>query len=100
DPKVIEKAAAKMGPTADNVERITTDMRSAMSEFRASAKRLDAVLARMDRTFQKVESIDEEDLREFLQIQGVRVNLIPDSSVTSRVKQLRQEEAAPPPEPR
>jgi phospholipid/cholesterol/gamma-HCH transport system substrate-binding protein len=97
DPKVIEQAASRVGPAAENIDQITTDMRTAMTDLRTAAKRLDTVLARFDRALIKVDSIDEQDVREFLQVQGVRVNLIPDAAVTSRLKKLR-EESVPLPE--
>lgn len=97
DPKIIENAAGRIGPAAENIDKITTDMRTAMGDFRTAAKRLDGVLARFDSTMQKIDSVNEKDVREFLQVQGVRVNLIPDASVTSRIKKLR-EESVPLPE--
>lgn len=97
DPKMIEDAAGRVGPAAENIDRITVDMRQAMADFRTAAKRLDGVLARFDKTLLKIDSVDEQDVREFFQLQGVRVNLIPDASVTSRVKKLR-EEAVPLPD--
>ena len=97
DPKMIEDAAARIGPAAENIDKITTDMRTAMGDFRTAAKRLDGVLARFDKAMLKVDSVDEKDIREFFQVQGVRVNLIPDATVTSRIKKLR-EESVPLPE--
>ena len=97
DPKMIEDAAGRIGPAAENIDKITTDMRTAMADFRTAAKRLDGVLARFDKAMMKIDSVDEQDVREFFQVQGVRVNLIPDATVTNRIKKLR-EEAVPLPE--
>lgn len=97
DPKSIEDAASRVAPAAENIDRITGDMRSAMTDIRSAAKRLDGVLARFDRTLGRMEDVNEQSIREFLQVQGVRVNLIPDAAVTSRIKKLR-EEAVPLPE--
>jgi phospholipid/cholesterol/gamma-HCH transport system substrate-binding protein len=97
DPKLIEDSALRVSSATENVDRITQDMRTAMTDLRVAAKRLDGVLARFDKTLQKVDSVDEKTVREFFQLQGVRVNLIPDATVTSRVKKLR-EEAVPLPE--
>lgn len=91
DPKAIEAAADQVGPAADNIERITADMKIAMADVRDAAKRLDGVLSRVDHSLQRLDSVDERFVREFLQIQGVRVNLIPDATVTSRIKKLREE---------
>lgn len=97
DPKIIEEAAGRIGPAAENIDKITSDMRLAMVDFRTAAKRLDGVLARFDKTMAKIDSVNEKDVREFFQVQGVRVNLIPDATVTSRIKKLR-EESVPLPE--
>lgn len=89
DPKMIEDAAARVAPAAENIENITGDMRTAMADLRVAAKRLDGVLSRFDRTLGRLESVDEKSVREFFQVQGVRVNLIPDAAVTTRIKKLR-----------
>ncbi len=91
DPKAIERAADRVGPAAENIDRITTDMKLAMGDVRDAAKRLDGVLSRVDNTLKRLESINEPAVREFFQVQGVRVNLIPDASVTNRIKKLREE---------
>jgi phospholipid/cholesterol/gamma-HCH transport system substrate-binding protein len=97
DPKAIERAADRVGPAAENIDRITTDMKMAMGDVRDAAKRLDSVLSRVDNALKRLESINEPTVREFFQVQGVRVNLIPDASVTTRIKKLR-EESVPLPE--
>jgi phospholipid/cholesterol/gamma-HCH transport system substrate-binding protein len=97
DPKMIEDAANRVAPAAENIDRITGDMKSAMVDVRSAARRLDGVLARFDRTLGRLDSVDEQSVREFFQVQGVRVNLIPDATVTSRIKKLR-EESVPLPE--
>lgn len=96
DPKKIEEAAARVAPAAENIDHITGDMRTAMADLRTAAKRLDGVLSRFDRTLGKLESVDEKTVREFFQVQGVRVNLIPDQAVTTRIKKLRDESVALP----
>ena len=97
DPKMIEDAASRVAPAAENIDHITVDMRTAMADLRSAAKKLDGVLARFDHTLGKFDAVDEKTVREFFQVQGVRVNLIPDATVTSRIKQLR-EVAVPLPE--
>lgn len=91
DPQMIEDATARVAPAAENVEKITQDMKSAMSDMKDAAKRFDGVLARFDATLMRLQSVDEKTVREFFQVQGVRVNLIPDASVTTRIKKLRDE---------
>lgn len=91
DPKDIEAAADRVAPAAENIDKMTTDMKVAMADVRAAAKRLDGVLARVDGTLKRLDAVNEGAIREFLQVQGVRVNLIPDASVTSRIKKLKEE---------
>jgi phospholipid/cholesterol/gamma-HCH transport system substrate-binding protein len=91
DPKDIEAAASRVAPAAENIDRMTTDMKVAMADVRAAAKRLDGVLAHVDGTLKRLDAVNEGAIREFLQVQGVRVNLIPDASVTSRIKKLKEE---------
>jgi phospholipid/cholesterol/gamma-HCH transport system substrate-binding protein len=97
DPKMIEDAAGRVGPAAENIDKITQDMRTAMTDVRSAAQRLDGVLARFDKTMARMDAVNEQSVREFFQVQGVRVNLIPDAAVTSRIKKLR-EESVPLPE--
>ncbi len=91
DPKDIEAAADRVAPAAENIDKMTTDMKVAMADVRAAAKRLDGVLARVDGTLKRLDAVNEGAIREFLQVQGVRVNLIPDATVTSRIKKLKEE---------
>lgn len=91
DPKDIEAAADRVAPAAENIDKMTKDMKIAMGDVRDAAKRLDGVLARVDGTLKRLDAVNEGSIREFLQIQGVRVNLIPDASVTSRIKKLKEE---------
>jgi phospholipid/cholesterol/gamma-HCH transport system substrate-binding protein len=91
DPKMLQDVAGRVGPAAENIDRITSDMKVAMGDVRGAARRLDTVLARVDGTLKRLESVDESAVREFFQVQGVRVNLIPDATVTNRIKKLREE---------
>ncbi|MDP2339792.1 MAG: MlaD family protein [Deltaproteobacteria bacterium] len=91
DPKMIEAAASRVGPAAENIDKITGDMKLAMGDVRDAAKRLDGVLQRVDNTLKRLDAVNETAVREFLQVQGVRVNLIPDATVTNRIKKLREE---------
>ena len=101
DPAEVKAAAGRIGPAteaaATNLEQITDDMKIAMVDVRDAAKRIDGVLARFDTTLRRLEALNESAIREFLQVQGVRVNLIPDAAVTNRIKKLR-EESVPLPE--
>lgn len=101
DGKVVEEAARNVAPAAAKLGRISDDMTAAMGDVRAAAKRLDSVLARFDRTLQKLDRVDEMDLREFLQLEGVRVHIIPDEKAGQRLQRLRSsKDPAGPEDPR
>jgi phospholipid/cholesterol/gamma-HCH transport system substrate-binding protein len=101
DPAKVRSVTERVGPAAEtaatNLEHVTNDMRVAMTDVREAARRIDGVLARVDSTLKRFDSVNEGAIREFLQVQGVRVNLIPDAAVTNRIKKLR-EESVPLPE--
>lgn len=99
DPQSIKAGVDMIGPAADNIDRITIDAKVAMGDVREAAKRLDTLLGRIDSTLARLEWIDEPMIREFLQVQGVRVNLLPDPTVTARIKKLRDDHPAAPPAP-
>ena len=75
----------------ENVESASKDARQAASDVRASARRLDDVMKKMQGTLERLEALNERSLREFLQVEGVRVNLIPDSRVESRIRKLKND---------
>jgi len=101
DPGQVRSVTERVGPATENaamnLEQVTQDMRVAMTDIREAARRIDGVLARVDTTLRRFDAINESSIREFLQVQGVRVNLIPDAAVTNRIKKLR-EESVPLPE--
>jgi phospholipid/cholesterol/gamma-HCH transport system substrate-binding protein len=95
DPQKVRSVTERVGPAAEtaatNLEAVTSDMRVAMADIREAARRIDGVLARVDSTLKRFDAVNEGAIREFLQVQGVRVNLIPDAAVTNRIKKLREE---------
>jgi phospholipid/cholesterol/gamma-HCH transport system substrate-binding protein len=101
DPAAVRSFTGRVGPAAEaaatNLEQVTSDMKVAMLDVRDAARRIDGVLARVDSTLKRLDAVNETAIREFLQVQGVRVNLIPDAAVTNRIKKLR-EESVPLPE--
>ena len=97
DPKIIEAAVQRMGPAVQNIDGVTGDVKLAMGDVREAARRLDGVLLRVDTALKRLDAVNESAVREFLQVQGVRVNFIPDASVTTRIKKL-QEDSAPLPD--
>lgn len=91
DPLTLQNAANRVDASMENVEKFTSDMKVAMVDVRDAAKRLDGVMTRIDQTLARLENVNERSLREFFQVEGVRVNLIPDAKVETRIKRLREE---------
>jgi phospholipid/cholesterol/gamma-HCH transport system substrate-binding protein len=98
DQESITKGTEKIGPTLDNVEVAVKDMRLAMADIKSASGHIESILVKLDRNLSRVEDINERSIRELLQVEGLRVNLIPDARVERRVKHLRNE-ATPLPGP-
>lgn len=98
DPKVIEAAADRVPPTLDNLDVAANDLKIAMADIRQASDRLEGLLMKVDRTLTRLDDVNERSIREFLQVEGVRVNLIPDAKVERRIRKLRNE-ATPLPVP-
>lgn len=91
DPVVIQEAVNQVSPTFQNVEAASADLQIAMAEIRLASQRLQGVMRKVDTTLTRIEKIDETRIREFLQVEGVRVNLIPDAKVERKIRKLRDE---------
>lgn len=98
DQESITEGTAKIGPTLDNVDGAMKDMRLAMADIKNASGRIENILVKVDRNLSRIEDVNERSIREFFQVEGVRVNLIPDARVERRVKHLRNE-ATPLPGP-
>lgn len=98
DDESLQKGAERIGPTLENVDGAMRDMRLAMADIKSASGRIESILVKLDRNLSRVEDINERSIREFFQVEGVRVNLIPDARVERRVKHLRNE-ATPLPGP-
>ncbi len=98
DQEAIAKGTEKIGPTLDNVDGAMRDMRLAMADIKSASGRIESILVKVDRNLSRMEDVNERSIREFFQVEGVRVNLIPDARVERRVKHLRNE-ATPLPGP-
>jgi phospholipid/cholesterol/gamma-HCH transport system substrate-binding protein len=81
----------RVSPTMDNIDAAVGDMRIAMADIKSASGRLENILVKVDRNLTRVEEINERSIREFLQVEGVRVNLIPDARVERRIRRLRNE---------
>ncbi|MEW5850708.1 MAG: MlaD family protein [Myxococcota bacterium] len=92
-------AAIKKAPnTLDNSTLAIQDLRLAVSELRQTTAKTNKVLDNLDRVLTKANSVSEQQVRELLQVEGVRVNLITDPDIERRVRAL-QPPPNPPPRP-
>jgi phospholipid/cholesterol/gamma-HCH transport system substrate-binding protein len=91
DPATLERIASRVDPAVADVEIVLGDLKLAMADVRHASARLDGILGKVDQTLARSEAINERTIREFLQVEGVRVNLIPDARVERRLKRLRNE---------
>lgn len=89
DTRALSEAAGQVGPAAIRIASVGDDVRAALGDLRGVAQRLDGVLAHFDKSLLKLDAVDEQDVREFLQLEGVRVNLIPDPAMVRRIKRMR-----------
>jgi len=91
DPNDIRTATKRVKPTMENIDAMTEDLRGMMRDLKRSSGKLETILVKVDKTLTRAEAINERSVREFLQVEGVRVNLIPDEKVERRVRKLRNE---------
>lgn len=91
DPDDLKAASAQVKPTMDEVQLVVADLRGTMKDLRAASSRIESIMVKADRTLSRAEAINERAIREFLQVEGVRVNFIPDAKVERRVRKLRNE---------
>lgn len=95
DPDALQKAAERVQPTVTNLNQASVDLKNAMGDIKAASTRFDGLVRKLDRALTRMEQIDERAIREFLQKEGVRVNLIPDSNVEKRLERLRERDDRP-----
>jgi hypothetical protein len=86
----VERLAPAAETVASGVQGASKDLHLVTSDMRDAARRMDALFARLDATLGRLDGIDEAAVREFLQVQGVRVNVLPDPAVAGLVKSLRE----------
>jgi hypothetical protein len=98
DPAVVKRVTKRLDPATEDAALVLGDMKVAMADVKAASARLDGVLARLDKALARTDGLNERVIREFLQVEGVRVNLIPDAKVERRLRKLRNE-ASPLPVP-
>ncbi|MFH1811091.1 MAG: MlaD family protein [Pseudomonadota bacterium] len=82
--------AIRRAPQAvDNADRALADLRVAVSDLRTVAQKGAEISIMLERLLKRLDNIDEKTLREFMQVQGVRVNLTTDPTIVRRVRELK-----------
>ena len=96
DPQALADASAQIKPTAVGLERLMHELKGTLAEVQKAAAQLEPLLGKATAALDRLDGLDERAIREFLQVEGVRVNLIPDARVRTRLKQLTDEMAPAP----
>jgi phospholipid/cholesterol/gamma-HCH transport system substrate-binding protein len=90
DPKTLEKVNAKVPGALDDGSAALKDMRAVMSEVRKNTGEMTSIMKKLDRQLGKLDGLDETALRKFLQVEGVRVLILPSGRVKDRLEELEQ----------
>lgn len=91
DPATIASASQAVPPVLDELRTTLQDLREAgqsLQKYSPDAKRM---LKRLDTLLGRIESLDEMQLRSFLQVEGVRVNLWPSPEANAQIQQLQNQ---------
>ncbi|GEM_PF-925869 len=88
-PDSIKQTLQKAPATLDSTSQVLGDLRVTVAELKATSARTGRVLDQLEKVLSKANSVNEQQIRELLQVEGVRVNLITDPDIERRVKALR-----------
>ncbi|MBN2359284.1 MAG: MCE family protein [Deltaproteobacteria bacterium] len=90
-------AAIRRAPQAvENADRALADLRVAVADLRRIAQQGTTIAGSLEKLLDRAEKIDEKTLREFMQVQGVRVNLTTDPNILRRIRELKYRELPTP----
>jgi phospholipid/cholesterol/gamma-HCH transport system substrate-binding protein len=64
------------------------ELRTAVADLKGTSARTQKVLDQLEKVLAKASTVNEQQIRELLQVEGVRVNLITDPDIERRVKAL------------
>lgn len=70
-------------------EKAMAELREAVAELQQMSQQGSRIAVSLDRLLRRLEEVDEQALREFLQVQGFRVNLTADPRVLRRLRELK-----------
>lgn len=89
--------AIKRAPQAvGNADKALADLRVAVADLRRIAQQGTAIASSLEKLLARAESVDERSIREFMQVQGVRVNLTTDPTILRRIRELKNRELPAP----
>lgn len=83
------EAISRAPQAVDNADRALADLRVAVADLRSVSKKGSDIASSLERLLARLDAIDEKTVREFMQIQGVRVNLTTDPTILRRVRELK-----------
>lgn len=83
------KDTLKKAPGAlDTTTSALGELRTAVADLKGTSARTQKVLDQLEKVLAKASTVNEQQIRELLQVEGVRVNLITDPDIERRVKAL------------
>lgn len=90
DTEAVNGAFVAAGPVLRDAEGLGTTARESLESVNATSKQLEEMMRKFDVILKKVEAIDERAIREFVQVEGVRVNVIPNSDAQRKIRALEE----------
>ncbi len=87
--EALTQAIERAPQAVDNADRALADLRVAVADLRKVSRQGTQIAGMLERMLKKVDRIDEKTLREFIQVQGVRVNLTTDPTILRRIRELK-----------
>ena len=91
--------AIKAAPAAvNNADKALVDLRVALADMRAVSEKGAKISTTLQRLLNRLDNIDEKAIREFMQVQGFRVNLTANPTSMRRIRELQNRDTSPPAE--
>lgn len=87
------KAINAAPKAVNNADRALVDLRVALADLRAVSDRGSKIAGTLERLLHRLDSIDEKSIREFMQVQGFRVNLTANPTSMRRIRELQNRDA-------
>ncbi|MBI5497337.1 MAG: MCE family protein [Deltaproteobacteria bacterium] len=84
----LKDTLARAPATLDTTQQALGELRTAIADLKGASAKTTRVLEQLEKVLGKANSLTEQQIREVLQVEGVRVNLITDPDIERRVKAL------------